>query len=86
MEPYVIFKGKKDSAITKDLKKFVDLKKLKIIARTQSNAWINEELFIDYIDSILSKYKPQTKKLLIFNYCPAHSIPGVIEELKNKKY
>ena len=24
------------------------------------------------------------KKLLIFDYCSAHSTPGVIEELKNK--
>ena len=85
MEPYVIFKRKKDSIVNTEISKYIETNKLKIITRTQNNAWIDEELSIDYINCILSKYKPQLKKLLIFDYCPRHKTDTVLEKLKNNK-
>ena len=37
--------------------KFINIKKYKIITKTQNNSWIVEELFIEYIDSVIEKYK-----------------------------
>ena len=39
---------------------------LNFIRKTKNRAWIYEELFLDYIDTVLIKYKPKTKKLLIY--------------------
>ena len=64
MEPYIIFPGKKDSSINNAFNKYVEMNRLNIITRTQSRAWINEELFLDYIDNVLIKFKPDSKKLL----------------------
>lgn len=43
-------------------------------------------MFIDYINSISSKYKHNAKKLLILDYYLAHSTPGITDKLKNKKF
>ena len=59
--PYIIFKAKKDSIINNDLKKYIKEIKFNIITTTQNNAWIDEEIFINYIETILSKYKAGTK-------------------------
>ena len=82
--PYIIFKAKKDSIINNDLKKYIKERKFNIITTTQNNAWIDEEIFINYIETILSKYKAGTKKLLIMDYCTAHCTDKIFETLKNK--
>lgn len=64
LEPYVIFQGKKYSSINKELNKYVEINKLNIITRTKSRAWIDEELFPDYNDGVLIKYKPKNKNYL----------------------
>ena len=37
--------------------KFINIKKYKIITKTQNNSWIVEELFIEYIDCVIEYYK-----------------------------
>ena len=51
--PYIIFKAKKDSIINNDLKKYIKERKFNIITTTQNKAWIDEEIFINYIETIL---------------------------------
>ena len=57
INPYIIFKGKKDSIINNDLKKYIKENKINIMTTTQCKAWLNEDIFIDYLDNILAKYK-----------------------------
>ena len=52
LAPFVIFKGQKGSIINKELVKFVESKKYNIIPRTQTNALIDEELFLEYIGTV----------------------------------
>ena len=82
LSPFVIFKGQKGSTINKELVKFVESKKYNIIPRTQKRAWIDEEIFLEYIDMVLAKYKPNNNKLLILDYCPAHNTETILLKLK----
>jgi hypothetical protein len=84
LTPFAIFQGKKESNINNEINKFINDNNLNIITRTQSHAWIDEELFIYYINTILTKYEPYKKKLLIMDYCPAHKTPAVLNKLKIK--
>ena len=84
LKPFVIFQGKKESNINNELNKFTRDNNINIITRTQIHAWIDEELFIYYINTILTKYEPNKKKLLILDQCPAHKTPEVLNKLKNK--
>ena len=77
-----IFKGKKDGVINKEMEEFVKNKKYDIITKTQGNSWIDEELFIVYINSIIIKYKNDNKKLLILDYCPSDCTDKVTIKLK----
>ena len=43
LPPYVIFQGKKDSTLNKELNNCSESNKFNIIVRTQHNAWIDEE-------------------------------------------
>ena len=79
---FVIFKGKKGSTVNKEIIKFVESKKYNIIPRKQNRALIDEDLFLEYINTVLSKYKPKNKKLLILEYCPAHNTDAILLKLK----
>lgn len=80
----MIFQGKKDSTLNKELNKYLELNKFNIIARTQHNAWIDEDLFINYINKVLCKYQQNKRKLLIMDYCPAHNTHEALNLLKKK--
>ena len=41
--------------------KFINIKKYEIISKTQNNSWTDEELFIEFIDSVIVKYKYEKK-------------------------
>ena len=60
--------------------KFINIKKYEIITKTQNNSWIDEELFIEFINSVIVKYKYR-KKLLILDYFPAHCTENVKKQL-----
>ena len=81
----IIFKSKKDSTFIKELNNYSELNKSNIIVRTQHNAWIDEELFINYIKEVLCKYEHNKRKLLIMDYCPANNTPEVLNLLKKKQ-
>ena len=57
--------------------KYINIKKYEIITKAQINSWIDEELFTEYIDSVIVKYKYGKKKLLILDYCLAHCTENV---------
>ena len=83
LKPFIIFKGKKRGIINKELDEFINIKKYEIITKTQTNSWMDEELFIEYIESVIVNYKYGKKKLLILVYCPAHCTENVKKQLKH---
>ena len=58
--------------------------KFNIFTIIQSKAWIDKEIFKNYIETILSKYKIGTKKLLLIEYYTAQNTDKIIEILNNK--
>ena len=51
---------------------YKNIKKYDIIIKTQNNYWLDEELFTEYIESAIVKYK-YLKKNLILDYFPSLS-------------
>ena len=82
LKPFIIFKGKKDAVINKELEEFVKSKKYDIITKTQVILGLDGELSIDYINPIIIKYKKDKQKLLILYYYPAHCTYKVTINLK----
>ena len=68
--PYVIFQGKKDSTLNKELNNYSESNKFNIIVRTQHNAWIDKELFINYIKEVLCKYECIKEKKIDLVFIP----------------
>ena len=50
--------------------KFINIKKYEIITKTQNNSWIDEELFIEFINSVIVKNK-YGKKNFNFRLLPS---------------
>ena len=59
-----------------------DIKNKKIYATTQINAWVEEDIFKEYIKNIIIPYKKDNKKiLLIMDYATSHYTKKIIDYL-----
>lgn len=72
LPPFIIFKGEKQSKLYKKIQKYDEISNKKIFATTQKNAWVDDEVFKEYIKSVLFLYNPLDKILLIFDKCTTH--------------
>jgi hypothetical protein len=86
LKPYLIFKGEKWKDVYKELQTFDVLKTNKLVCVTQQNSWIDEELFLDYIQKVLQHYGKGRRKLLIMDHCKAHFSEMINFWLKQYKY
>ena len=84
LQPYIIFKGQKNKILYQELQQFNELKENKIFLSTQENAWLDENLFIDYLKKVIVPYMPNKKKLLILDYCPAHYTEETLNFMEKK--
>ena len=58
----------------------------KLFATTQKNAWVDDEVFKEYMKNVLFPYNPLDKKLLIFDKFTTH-LKGIIQlMLENNNY
>ena len=56
LQPYIIFKVKKSKMLYQEWLPFNEAKEKKIFLSTQENAWLEENLFIDYIKKVIVPY------------------------------
>ena len=61
LQPYIIFKGQKNKTLYQELQQFNEVKENKIFLSTQENAWLDENLFIDYLKKVIVPYMPNKK-------------------------
>ena len=80
LRPYVIFK-KSQIASTKKLDNPYPNK---IVIRSNQRGWISEDLMIDWIDTILLKFRRESNELLclILDKCTVHTSEKVISYLE----
>jgi hypothetical protein len=83
-DPFVILKGTPGAKIEKDVKACIQRKNLALTAGVSINGWMNEKLFLNFIDSLPSVDGEQAWLVLdLFN---AHRTQSVLNKLKQKKY
>ena len=86
LPPFIIFKGEKQSKLYKKIQKLYEMSNKKLFATTQKNAWVDDEVFKEYMKNVLFPYNPLDKKLLIFDKCTTH-LKGIIQlMLENNNY
>lgn len=70
LKPYIIFKASAaDGKVAKEVSKFPD----SVICNVQSNAWVDEDILIDYVNRVLKPYLATTNQAyLIMDECTAH--------------
>ena len=61
LQPYIIFKGQRKKSLFHELQKMEKVKNKNIFLSTQENAWLYENLFLDYIKKIILSYMPNKK-------------------------
>ena len=64
LSPFIVFKGEKNKKLKSELMNLPDIKNKKIYATTQINAWVDEDIFKEYIINIIIPYKKDNKKIL----------------------
>ena len=86
LPPFIIFKGEKQSKLYKKIQKYDEISNKKLFATTKKNAWVDDEVFKEYMKNVLFPYNPLDKKLLIFDKCTTH-LKGIIQlMLENNNY